>query len=210
MNTQTDQQHSARRGTEEIVDGVGEVVNATLELVGDLARRGAEATAPRERPVTPPSGDAPPLNVVVHYGIATVTNMIELFGGAVRDVATMNRPSARQPRPGAPGAAAMRPTVKPGGTLRIPLSIENPDTAAMDDLGFVTLDMRHRGAGHGRRLDTDAVRFEPETLTIAPHDFEKLTLYIEIPENTAPGRYEAVIGLGGTSQEMSVRFDVVS
>jgi hypothetical protein len=202
--------HSARRGTEEIIDGVGEVVNATLELVGDLAKRSAEATTPVAHVVPPADSDAPPLNVVVHYGVATVTNMIELLGNAVRDVATMGRTGTGQPRPSASTApSGGRPSVKAGGTLRIPLSIENPAGEPIDELGVMVLDMHHRGGAQGKPLAPEAVRSEPEALTIAPKDFEKLTLFIDTAEDTAPGRYEAVIGLGGSSHEVTVRFDVV-
>ena len=201
--------HSARRGTEDVVDGVGEVVNATLELVGDLARRSAEATVPPDRAVPEPGPDATPINVALHFGAATATNLLQLAGSVVRDAATMTGTGASRARSTAAvrTPASARPVVKAGGTLRIPLSIENPDDKPMEKLGFATQAISRNGVATDA-LGKDCVRFEPVELTIAPHDFEKLTVLVDTTAGTETGSYEAVIGLVGTPHEITVRFDV--
>jgi len=92
------------------------------------------------------------------------------------------------------GSAASLPVVQRGGTLRIPLSIENPANEPMQHLNFLCLEMRGGSPGQGVPLPVSAVRFQPESLTIEPRDFEKLTVFIDTGFDTLPGKYEAVLG----------------
>jgi hypothetical protein len=93
--------------------------------------------------------------------------------------------------------------------LRIPLSIENPDAQAIDQLEFTALAVKGDGTAGGTPLGVGSLRFEPATMTIAAHDFEKLTVFVDTRPETAPGPYEAAIGLGGSRPEINVRFAVV-
>ena len=196
----------ARRGAEDVVDGVTEVVNASLELVSEIARRSAEATTPRDKRLEPCPADAAPLNAAVRYTVATITNVIEMMGSAIRDAAGGTRSATR---PGGVAGPPTRPTVKRGATLRMPLSIENPSATDAEELAFVPLELRFRGTGPGASLPQDSMRFEPEVLKVAPRDFEKLTVFVDVPKNAALGRHEARIGLAGGDFETSIRFDVV-
>ena len=70
-----------RRGTDDIIDGVNEVVTATLDLVGHVARRTADLTA-GDRFVERPSGQTSSLNVIVHYAkpVAAARWLCDAFG----------------------------------------------------------------------------------------------------------------------------------
>ncbi len=207
-----DGEQEQQRATEDVMSGVTEVVNVALGLAGDLARRTAEATVPPERTVAAAQPGAAPVNVVVHYGVATVTNIVQMVGNAVRDANAADRGAPTTPGPASTSAAARPagPTITAGETLRIPLSIENPDSQPMQQLTFAALAVDHDDATAGVELGTSALRFEPETLTIAAHDFEKLTVFVDTRPDTAPGRYHAVIGLGATKHEVDVRFVVAA
>ncbi len=60
----------------------------------------------------------------------------------------------------------------------------------------------------GQPLAVAAVRFEPQTLTIAAQDFEKVTMYVDTAADTAPGTYEAAIDLGSGVFAIRIRFTV--
>jgi hypothetical protein len=195
-------------GSEEIRDGFSDLLNATFGVIGDLAKRTAEATVPPTREIPGPAPGAPPLNVAVHYGVATATNVLGLLGSSLRDA---YRPGTPSPRPADTAAPTGRgPGVRAGGTLRIPLSIENPADEPMQRFAATVLAVRYRGGADGIPLAVDAVRLEPETLTIASKDFEKLTVFVRTVRDTAPGPYEALIALGDSPHETTVRFDVTS
>jgi hypothetical protein len=209
----TDQttEHDTNRAADELIGGIGSVLNTALGVVGDLARRAAEATLTPERTVAQPAPGATPVNVVVHYGAATVANIVEIAGKAVRSANTTARGAAAPSGgPTASGAQRPVPTVSAGEVLRIPLSIENPDAQPMQQLRFAALSVHHEDSTSGSELRMDALRFDPPTLTIAPHDFEKLTVFIDTQIDTAPGRYEAVIALIDTAHQITVRFAVVA
>jgi len=197
-------QPDIKRGTDEIVDGVAEVVTATLDLVGDIARSTADATS-REKVVDRPADDAPPLDVIVHYGLVTVGNVIDMLGSAAT---TAVRPSRLRRQAAARPAGGGIPSVQPGSTLRVPLSIENTQAEPMEGLSpaFVQIDSDRLDAG--KPLTCDAVRFEPQALTIAPRDFARPTVFVDTTPETAPGRYEARLALGGEDVQTSVRFEV--
>lgn len=107
--------HSLSHGTEQIVVGFGEMLNATFEIAGLVAHYSAGSTkpgtprptatatataagpAPATPAATPPSAAetpcpdklcAPPLTVAVHYGLQTMTNILGLLANGVRDIAS--------------------------------------------------------------------------------------------------------------------------
>jgi hypothetical protein len=210
VDTDQTTEHETNRASDELIGGVGAVLNTALGLAGDLARRAAEATVTPERSVAQPEPGATPVNVVVHYGAATVANIVEIAGKAVRNANRTARDAAAPsgPEPAGGGADRPGPTVTAGEVLRIPLSIENPDAQPMQQLRFATVSVHHHDSTPGTELRMEALRFDPPTMTIAPHDFEKLTVFIDTQIDTAPGRYEAVIALIDTAHQVTVRFAV--
>jgi hypothetical protein len=195
-------------------------MNAFFDVGASLARTVAEATA-NNKPVPAPPPKAAPLNAIIHYGLITVGNVFNVLAGGLKSRPATAAPGSSAgptrttatPGPtasdGMTGSAASLPVVQRGGTLRIPLSIENPALEPMQQMTFLCLAMRGGTPGAGVPLDISAVRFQPESLSIEPRDFEKLTVFIDTGFDTLPGKYEAVLGLGGGDFEMSVQFKVL-
>jgi hypothetical protein len=207
-------------GNPDVRGDVGQVVNAVLGLAGQVARLAAEATAPPQRAVVAADPAAAPANVVIHYGVAAVSNIVGMVSSAVRDGAGLAGPGGAPAAPNqtnAPpadsaqtnAATARGPVVRAGELLRIPMSIENPDLQAMERLEFTALAVDHRDAAAGETLSTRSLRFEPPTMTIAARDFEKLTVLVDTQPDTAPGAYEATVGLGDSRPAVTIRFVVV-
>ncbi len=189
---------------QDIVTGVTEVVNAALGVGASLAKAFAQATAAGV-PVSAPSEGAGPLNAIVHYGVAAVTNvagfLINSAGGIRMGTSADAAPAA--------ASRAVLPRVHQGATLRIPLSIENPGEQPMNNITFGCSEIVYLGKKTGPTLSANNVRFQPPTLEIPPHDFEKLTLFIDTGADTATGRYRVKIETGAGGVITIVEFDVV-
>jgi hypothetical protein len=67
-----DESQSASAG---IADGVSALVGAALGVGAAIAKVVAEATA-GSKPLPPPKGNGTPIDIIVHYGIATVGNVV--------------------------------------------------------------------------------------------------------------------------------------
>lgn len=210
-----DSQASGRQGDAPVIEGLSEVVGAVFGVGAAVAKTLAEATA-GGRPVAAPESDQGALGEMVHYGISVVSNVIGLavstMGKAVPGGSVGLRPGPaakeKEDAPTQPAEKKGLPLVHQGGTLRIPLSIENPGDQPMQDLAFCCQQMTGKRLAAGIALTEQAVRFQPQRLEIAPRDFEKLTLFIDTDERTAPGRYAALIGVGDGGMELKVEFDV--
>ncbi|MCC6534092.1 MAG: hypothetical protein IT531_16205 [Burkholderiales bacterium] len=187
---------------------MSEVVQAALGVGVSLARVVAEATA-GERAVRSPAANAGPLNAIVHYGLAALTNVVGAVAGSVGAFQAGGQPGQAAAN-AASAPAGGRPRVHRGASLRIPLSIENPGDEPIRDAAFQCVAMQYHDAAPGRALDTGAVRCEPPTLNIMARDFEKLTVHIVVPLDTAPGAYSAQIDLGSGAYRTSIHFDVLA
>lgn len=199
-------------GLNEVTQGVGDVVNAAFGVGASLAKVVADATA-QARPVPPPETNATPLNAIVHYSLVAVDNIVRLFASAGDGVIRAGKEVGTQP-----GAHSARtathpaqgfPVVRRGGTLRVPLSVENPSSEPMNNLAFQCVSIRGQAAGQGEPLDPTNVRFQPDSMSIAARDFEKLSVFIDTKPDTAPGRYEAILGSESGAFEISVEFEVL-
>ena len=219
--------HNSQQGRTEspLAESLSEVVNAAFGVGAAIAKTLAEATA-SDKNVSKPEAGQGPLGEMVHYGVTTVTNVvglvISMMGSAKSASNDEAQPFASNQNKTAQSANASEasatkaetrtpsiPTVHQGGTLRIPLSLENPGDQAMEDLVFLCQQMLARRIAAGQPLTEGAVRFQPERLAIAPKDFEKLTLLIDTDEQTAPGQYVAHIGVAEGGLEINVEFEVV-
>lgn len=213
-----DQEQVEKSRDDPIIASALDVFSAALGLGAALARTVAEATA-GGKPIPEPARNAGPVNIMVHYSVAAATNVIRAaLSGALQQTAenaradngSLNVPAAEvQPAEAATAAVSPMPTVRRGASLRIPLSIENPTPEPMIGLSFSCQAMKSQLAGTGRPLTEQAVRFEPTSLDISPRDFEKLTVFIDTEVTTAPGLYEAVIGLDSGGFETGIRFQVI-
>lgn len=216
---QSDQQE--KRANPSVAEGVSDIINAAFGVGAAITKTLAEVTA-AGKPVVNPNTPQGPLGEMVHYGVTTLTNVIGLVvsvvggatGGATdkkpgKDASADTRATEPMNTPEKGRAATRLPRVHQGGTLRIPLSMENPADLPMENLVFACQDMRGTRIGAGQPLTEAAMRFQPERLDIAPKDFEKLTLLINTDAQTAPGDYMAHIGVDNGDLEIKVEFEVL-
>lgn len=203
-------------GAEELVGELTNVILASLGVGAALAKTVAHATA-GGRAAPEPVSDTNPLNMIIHYSMATIMNVINVVTSSASEVSDASR-RVRQPVPpagasksaaDAPAAAKPRlPVVHRGTTLRIPLSIENPGSEPMGEMRFICSNLEG-GSGEGAALGLQSIRLEPALLSVAPFDFEKLTIFIAVPQDAAVGRYQARIGLDGGGFETMLEFEVL-
>jgi len=172
---------------------VAGIISSTLNVVTGLARTTAELSV-RERLVEPPNADTPPLNAIIHYGLITVVNIAGLVTSAVRD----SGESVKPPPTGRPATTEQQglPTLPPGATLRMPLSVENRGDEAMTEVVPQVVELGYTGPDAATALDASTIRFEPERLTIGAHDFEKVKVIVTAAQSSAPGRYTLTIAFG--------------
>ena len=197
--------------------GVLEVATAALGIGVTLAKTLAQETS-QGVPVPPPTDKDSPLNAAVHYSVAAATNVIKLVvsGVGVSTPDSVSTDKTAQTAPESPAATnpqrpSSLPVVHCGSALRIPHSIENPGAEPMNNMNIVckSLEMT-QPLGLGKQLDLILLSFQPDVLSIAPKDFEKLTVLIETRLETTVGDYIAVIAIGSDNFETTLKFRVVA
>lgn len=184
-------------GQESLTTSVLNLVDAALGVGTALARSAALATS-GGKPISEAAPNTPAVSAIIHYGVAAAENVMSRLTRATAPEAT--KPDA--------GASA-RPRVRTGATLRVPLSIENRGERPMTGLAPYLRAVRRDG-DETQEISAAAVSFVPAKLTVAPKDFEKLTVFIAIPENAMPGRFELVIALGAKEPDLPLLFDVIA
>jgi hypothetical protein len=205
---------AASTSADAIAAGVADVVRAALGVGAALARSVTRAVESGEsepsRPGTGPLGDLVRDSLEATGGVVRV--IVRGIGVTGRAVAVPL--SARRDVPSAAVAqASHRPRVHAGSTLRVPLAVENAGSEPLTEMHIrCQLISRLEGAEspEGEPLATFAIRFEPSILTVGPRDFEKLTVYVDVPARTAPGCYRADITDDSSGFEATLDFDVVS
>ena len=215
-NTDTSDETSAVSDSA-IADGVRAMISTTLDIGASMAKMVAEATSGGRSVASPPNQD--PVNAIVHYSVVSVVNVVS----TVASSASQARPAAAPQSPASPPGEAQttaatppadsqqsnQPTVHRGAALRIPLSIENPGAEPMTDISFVCLEIRLlERTSSGGDYSSAWVRFEPQSLTIAPNDFEKLTVFIDVPKDAALGHYQTSIGMDSNTPIAVINFTV--
>ena len=205
--------------TQALIQGLTGVVTAALGVGAAMAKATAEATARGRQVPAPPDGGFNPINVMVHYSLAAMINVMGVVAegiGEVKQAATgpVGGPDVQPPPAGQPPTATAAqesnlPTVHCGATLRIPLSVENPGQVVMSEMRFACLEVSGGEVSAGEIMGPGAFRFEPELLSVAPLDFEKLTVYVDVPDTVAPGLYEAKIGPSPGDFEIVLRLNVI-
>lgn len=194
----TAQHESIGQAAEDLTRSVTELVGAVFNVGAAMAKTVAQATA-GDKLLTDPIGPQGPLNLIIHYGMTAASNIVRTVASSspTTSAGATDRP-----------AAATGPSVIAGSTLRMPLSIENTGSSPMESLEFRCSTIQVLKAGDGQRLGVSNVRIAPAKLSIAPRDFEKLTIFVDTTAMSAPGTYRAVIGAG--TFETSVQFEVLS
>lgn len=197
-------------GTDALGKGIADLAQAALGVGVALSRTVADATTSGGK-VQAPTADAGQIGEIVHYSVTIVRNLLGLVFtvvGSASETASKTGTAGANNKPAT--ATAAGPAVHQGGTLRIPLSVENPGAEPMENLAFRCKDLKASKLGPGAPVDGKAFRFEPQTLSIGPLDFEKVTLFIDAGPQAAPGHYVAAIGIGGDAIELTVAFQVLA
>jgi hypothetical protein len=179
------------------------LLNAALGVGAAFTKMAAIATAGGQT-VPKPLVDAPPISVLIHYSLAVATNVLTLVVEPLKGTGAGADVAASPPR----AASAARPSVPPGATLRIPLSIENPSTTPMSGLAPLVRAIQRNGQDASADLPLSALSFKPAMLDIGPKDFEKLTVAIAVPDDAPAGSYELTLALGPKQPDLSLALDV--
>lgn len=198
---------SDRPPSDEVAESIAEVVRSAIGVGVAVAKAFAGATAGKH-PVAPPSTAAGPVDQLIHYSVAAVGGIARQVVSGAGQVAGAATGPVRSAAPAAtePSPPAL-PSVRAGASLRIPLSIENPGPDPMNEMRMLCRDVV---ALNGPPVEAPPwVRLAPVTLSIAPHDFEKLTVTVDTGSSTTPGAYEAVIGAENLAFEMRLHFEVL-
>jgi hypothetical protein len=185
----------------DIATGVIALIDAALGVGTALTKSVAAATANGNPVKEPPPGTAP-IPVMIHYSLAVVTNIASLVTDAVKGASARRTTSTAGPSDGA------GPRVRAGATLRVPLSIENPSDRPMKGLAPLVRAVRRDGKDASADLPPKTVSFAPATLNVAPRDFEKLTVFVAVPEGAHAGRYEITLALGPREADLPLVLEV--
>lgn len=192
------------QSTDELTRSVVNVVDAAFGVGVALAKTAARVTA-MDRAVPEPANDAA-IPAIIHYSLATATNLVSLVTSALT---TAGRDAGAAVRTATAAATRTGPTVRAGGTLRVPLSVENPGDRPMTGMAPLVRSI-HKDGAPTDALGSDGVRFTPAAFEVAPRDFEKLTVFITVPETAAPGRYDLVLALSPDGEDLPIRVEVVA
>jgi hypothetical protein len=203
---------SARKEPDFVASMAG-VVDAALGVGVSLARVMAEATSTGRSVPAMPEG-TPAILAIVRYGVSAMGNVAQ---AVIEGTQSLGKRKA-----GGPGAAAaskassagaksatksVGPRVQAGSSLRVPLSVENPAEKAMLGLRPQLRGIFHLGQDASKRLP--APTFEPAELNVAPHDFEKLVVRLDVPVDAPPGVYELILALGDDEPDLPMSFQVM-
>jgi hypothetical protein len=197
--------------TDDIVKGVSQVFVSALGVGAALTRLVAKSTARGTVEEVP--HDTEPVAAMVHYGTVTLKNVVGIVASGAQFLKVQITPNGADSTATSSASTNPAPISKPrihqGASLRVPLSIENPGDHPMGPIVFQTRDLQFLGDPEsGTPLIGESVSFAPAELTIQPHDFEKLTVFIDVPTGAAPGAYRALIGSVTNNFHTTIEFDV--
>jgi len=181
-----------------LLKGVGRLIGTATEIGAAVAGAVDRATAGGRELPPAPAGETP-VGAIIRHGVSAATNVVRHIVAAAQGQPAGGAVSAGGPPPPA------GPRVRQGGELRVPLSIENPGQARMTGLAPAVAAWLRDGVASPA---AGAVRFVPERLDVEPRDFEKLTVFVDVDEDTPPGSYRLDIALG-QGAEVSIAFAVV-
>lgn len=152
-----------------------------------FARIAAQAVTGRDQPARSP-GETPVQELLRHSAMIAGTIIAATVQAAHQAGLGASAPPAQPgtpPRPETPPETPLA-EIERGGTLRIALSVDNHNTEPMIGLEPSLLAVLDQS---GTTTQAMRVRFEPERLTVAPRDFEKLTIEIVAADTAERGTY---------------------
>lgn len=186
-------------------DGVERLIGAATEFGVALARAADKTTAGGREPRHGPEGETDAAAIIRH-SVSAAANVVSQVAAATQaaradwaETRSEAKPSSAETQEQGDGPSG--PRVRPGATLRVPLSIENPGQEPMTGLTPKIAGWMRDGV-EGDPAGT--VSFAPEVLEIAPRDFEKLTVFVEIPKDADSGECRLLVDL---AEGVEVRID---
>jgi hypothetical protein len=185
-----------------LIPAVSELVDAVLGLAVTITRSAARATdSSTHSGETTASAGA--VDEIVRNGAAAIAGIVRMATGGIS-----GKRNEQSTQSAGAAYAPPFPTVQAGGTLRMPLMIENPSPESTGPLEFTALSVTGPSSSGG--LESAQIRCVPHPLVIAARDFEKLTVLIDTTVDTPRGRHRVSVGAEGTPFATVVEFDVVS
>lgn len=171
----------------ELAEAVVQPVVRTFDVIGDSL--GERQQGPRVR-----------LSSLDAAGNSLVSSSIRLAERLSTLALDVVSPRARN------GASSGVPTGRVGEQLRMPMMVENPGREAMKELAFRVVAL---AGPEGSSLSGASLSVVPAAISVAPGDFEKLTLVVDVPVGAVAGEYEGRLGLeGDSSLQVPFRFCV--
>ncbi|MEG3158885.1 hypothetical protein U1763_00050 [Sphingomonas sp. LB2R24] len=186
-------------------DGVRQLAGNAVDVVlkaGVVVTKGFADTV-SGKPQTVVLGEAPLLAIVRHTS-SGLSTLARVALDAAREGGQPSPAPQAAPPTGTQSPTRNGPRVAPGETLHIPLSVDNPGSQPMADLVPTVIGMRFGGAD----VAPPAVRFLPATLTVAPRDFEKLVIAIDVPIDALPGLWQLSFTMGVGTAPIEIVFSV--
>lgn len=181
------------------VQSLTALVSASMQVTAKLTQTVAEAATgeAQEKRIGETS-----LQEIVRYGSTAAGGILALSFSALKQGmdarGQKDRPSEESPLP----------TVISGQKLRIPLSIDNPSTDEVMDLHPALVSLKGSGSSETYK---PKISFEPETLSIAAHDFEKLVVIVKTDKRAKADIWVCTFNFGDSqSGETEFRFEVIT
>lgn len=162
-------------------EAVGALVKSVMHLGASIAQTVAEAASGKAQEQR--AGDTD-LQAIIRHGTTAAGSIIATVVSATEQGSNAQK---QEPQTAGPKIAA-------GNTLRVPLSIDNPGTDALENIAPVLLEITCEDA---------EIVFEPDQLTIGPRDFEKLVVLIHVPDTCTPDQYRLSFDLNRENKSTS-------
>lgn len=173
------------------------LVSASMQVTAQLAKSVAEAATGEVQEER--SGETS-LQEVVRHGSTATGSILALALSVLRQGMESRGSKVNSAK------AAPLPSVIAGQKLRIPLSIDNPGSDEAMDLqpALVLL-----AGSNATEANKPKISFDPISLSIAPHDFEKLVVIVTTNKNAEAETWTCSFNFGDVqSGEMEFKFDV--
>jgi hypothetical protein len=135
-----------RRDAHEVVDIVIDLIGATAQTAGRLAKRAISIRGGTERTVSEAPASTPTLVTAV--------------------------------------------PIPSGGSGELSLVVENDGDAATDRFQFHSTDLVNVD---GHRIHASQITFEPEAVSVSPHQSERVVVHIAVPPDAPAGEYSGLI-----------------
>lgn len=178
-------QQAASTLEEEIALGVAAAKRVEMRFVDVEKLRGADPADVMQRF----RRDA---HEVVDILLDMVTLASNSLGALSERVVTVRPGGAAAPKKGADGAAslAMPQPIAPGGSLSVPMTLENAADSPTDTFRFHCSDLLSE---HGARLAAAQIGFSPDELSIPARSSATVQITVTVPADAAPGTYSGLL-----------------